>query len=43
MATTNQAVTAVNEERLLNSFLELAKINAPSGKEKPVAMFLCRV
>ncbi|TCP21064.1 tripeptide aminopeptidase [Scopulibacillus darangshiensis] len=37
MATTNQALTAVNEERLLNSFLELAKINAPSGYEKPMA------
>lgn len=31
---------AINEERLLESFLELAKINAPSGNEKPMAEFL---
>ncbi|RNB83684.1 M20/M25/M40 family metallo-hydrolase [Brevibacillus nitrificans] len=31
---------AVNEERLLNSFLELACINAPSGNEQPVADYL---
>ncbi|MDN4608105.1 M20/M25/M40 family metallo-hydrolase [Sporosarcina highlanderae] len=30
----------VNEERLLESFIELAKINGPSGSEKPVADFI---
>lgn len=30
----------VNEERLLDSFLELAKIDGPSGSEKPVADFI---
>ncbi|WP_060204990.1 M20/M25/M40 family metallo-hydrolase [Sporosarcina koreensis] len=30
----------INEKRLLESFLELAKINGPSGSEKPVADFI---
>jgi tripeptide aminopeptidase len=30
----------INEERLLDSFMELAKINAPSGQEKPMAEHL---
>jgi tripeptide aminopeptidase len=37
MQTQFQAAEAVNGERLLNSFLELAKINAPSGHENPIA------
>ncbi|MGG1662513.1 M20/M25/M40 family metallo-hydrolase [Brevibacillus sp. NRS-1366] len=37
MKTQFQAAGAVNGERLLNSFLDLAKINAPSGDEKPIA------
>ncbi|MYL45190.1 M20/M25/M40 family metallo-hydrolase [Virgibacillus halodenitrificans] len=30
----------INNDRLLDSFMELAKINAPSGHEKPMAEFL---
>ena len=34
------AAEQVNQERLLNLFLELAKINGPSMKEQPVADYL---
>ncbi|GED70839.1 hypothetical protein BRE01_45410 [Brevibacillus reuszeri] len=37
MKTQFQAAEAVNGERLLDSFLQLAKINAPSGDEKLMA------
>lgn len=30
----------INEKRLLDYFIELAKINAPSGNEKPIADFI---
>ncbi|CEG28724.1 M20/M25/M40 family metallo-hydrolase [Bacillus sp. B-jedd] len=30
----------IDEDRLLDSFLEMAKVNAPSGKEKPMAEYL---
>lgn len=39
---TSTAVEQVNEERLLNLFLELAKINGPSMKEQPVADYLVK-
>lgn len=37
MKTRFQAVEAVNGERLVSSFLDLARINAPSGEEKVIA------
>ncbi|MCM3744520.1 M20/M25/M40 family metallo-hydrolase [Sporosarcina luteola] len=37
---TSIAASKINEERLLNSFLELAKINGPSTKERLVADYL---
>ncbi|ASN06188.1 M20/M25/M40 family metallo-hydrolase [Virgibacillus necropolis] len=40
MVSENKTTVKINEERLLDSFLELAKINAPSGSEKPMAEFL---
>lgn len=43
MPTQFQAADAVNGERLLNSFLDLAKINAPSGNEKSIADVLVKV
>ncbi|TSI05739.1 M20/M25/M40 family metallo-hydrolase [Lysinibacillus sp. BW-2-10] len=36
----SKAASKVNEERLLNLFLDLAKINGPSGKEQLVADYL---
>ncbi|KQL44272.1 peptidase M20 [Brevibacillus choshinensis] len=37
---TIQKVSLVNEERLLRDFLELAKLNGPSGKEQRIADYL---
>jgi tripeptide aminopeptidase len=40
LASGNKTAIKINEKRLLNSFLELAKINAPSGNEAPMAEYL---
>lgn len=37
---TIQKTSLVNEERLLHDFLELAKLNGPSGKEQRIADYL---
>lgn len=39
----SKAASFVNNERLQDLFLELAKLNAPSGKEGPVADYLKKV
>lgn len=40
MAASTDAVASVDRERLVERFIELAQINAPSGEEKPMADFL---
>lgn len=33
----------INSDRLTNTFLDLVRIDSPSGQEKPVADHLCRL
>ncbi|WP_053365684.1 M20/M25/M40 family metallo-hydrolase [Bacillus sp. FJAT-27245] len=36
----SKTLIKINEHRLLESFLQMAKVNAPSGSEKPMAEYL---